>query len=111
LIAARALLTLVAEGEDTLLFEHIDACADNAALLSNLLRALSAAAEESPDRALTARRIWPTVISHVIGLQESGHTPFEKRHYGNYALAGLIPNPAGEVSYLCREVDNEPIVW
>jgi DNA-binding transcriptional ArsR family regulator len=111
LIAARALLTVAAGGEDAPIFEHIDAYADNAALLSNFLRALSAAAEESPDRAATARRAWPTVVSHVISLQGSGHTPFGGRHYGDDALAALMPNPAGEVSYLYREVESEPIVW
>jgi len=111
LIAARALLTLAGEGEDAPIFEHIDAYADNATLLSSFLRALSAAAEESPDRAATALRIWPAVIAHVVGLHESGHTPFGDRHHDDYALATLIPNPAGEVAYLYPEVANEPIVW
>ena len=111
LIAARALLTVVAEGEDAPIFEHIDAYADNATLLSNFLRALSATAEESQDRAATALRIWPAVIAHVIGLQESGHMPFGDRHHDDYALAALIPNPAGEGTYLYQEVENEPIVW
>ena len=111
LIAARALLAVVAEGEDAPIFEHIDAYAENATLLSNFLRALSAAAEESPDRAATALRIWPTLIGHVIGLQESGHTPFGDRHHDDYALAALIPNPAGKGTYLYQEVETEPIVW
>jgi hypothetical protein len=102
---------VAAEGEDTPIFEHIDAYADNATLLSNFLRALSAAAEESPDRAATALRIWPALIIHVIGLHESGHTPFGGRHHDDYALATLIPNPAGESTYLYPEVENKPIVW
>ena len=44
LIAARALLTIAADGDDAPVHEHIDAYADNPALLLNLLRALSAAA-------------------------------------------------------------------
>jgi hypothetical protein len=96
LIAARALLTVVAEGDDAPIFEHIDAYGDNATLLTSFLRALSATAEESPDRASTARRIWPKVVSHIIGLQESEHTPFGGRHDGDYALAALMPNAAGE---------------
>lgn len=111
LIAARALLTVAAEGEDAPIFEHIDAYAENATLLSNFLRALSAAAEVSQDRAATALRIWSAVIAHVIGLQESGHTPFGGRHHDDYALAALIPNPAGEAAYLHQEVENEPIGW
>ena len=111
LIAARALLTIAADGDDAPIYEHIDAYADNSALLSNFLRALSAAAEESPDRAATAARIWPSIVAYVIGLRETGHTPFRDRHYGDYALASLIPNTAGEVSYLYRELEKDSIVW
>jgi hypothetical protein len=44
LIAARAQLTVAANGEDAPILEHVDAYADNAALLSSFLRALSASA-------------------------------------------------------------------
>ena len=111
LVAARALLTIAADGDATPIFEQIDTYADNPTLLSSFLRALSAAAEELPDRAVTARRVWPSVVSHVIGLQGAGHTPFGGRHYGDYALAALMPNPAGEVAYLYRELEHDPIVW
>ena len=49
LVSARALLTLARDADDAVIYEHIDAYADNSALLGNLLRALSAAAEEAPD--------------------------------------------------------------
>lgn len=111
LIAARALLTIAAEGEDDFIFEHINAFSDNPTQMAHFLRALSSAAEESQDRAATALRIWPAVVAHVVGLQESGHAPFVGRYYGDYALAALMPNAAGEVSYLYREVENELIVW
>lgn len=111
LIAARALLTVASKGDDDPIFEHINAYADSPTLLNHFLGALSAAAEESQDRATTARRIWPAVVAHVIGRHESGHTPFEGEHYGDYALAALMPNAAGDVSYLYREVDHEPIAW
>jgi DNA-binding transcriptional ArsR family regulator len=111
LITARALLTIAADGDDVRMYEHIDAYADNTVLLSGFLRALSAAAEESSDRAATARRIWPAVVSHIIDLHEAGHAPFHDRHYGDYALASLMPNAAGEISYLYREVEKDPLVW
>jgi hypothetical protein len=44
-------------------------------------------------------------------MNETGHTPFEGRHYGDYALATLLPNTAGEVSYLYRELEGDPIAW
>jgi hypothetical protein len=111
LIAARALLTIAADGDDAPIYEHIDAYADNSTLLNSFVRALSAAGEESPDRAATAARIWPSVVAHVIGLPETGHTPFRDRYYDDYALASLIPNTAGEVSYLYSELEKDPIVW
>ena len=111
LVAARALLTIAADGNDTPVREHIDAYAGNPALMVNFLRALSAAAEESPGRAATAARIWPSIVTHVIGLHQEGHTPFHDRHYGDYALASLMPNTAGEVAFLYRELDGEPIAW
>jgi hypothetical protein len=40
-----------------------------------------------------------------------GHTPFEGRHYGDYALASLLPNSTSEVAYLYRELDGDPIAW
>lgn len=75
------------------------------------MRALSAAAEESSDRAATATRIWPAIVSRIIDLHESGHTPFRGGHYGEYALASLMPNAAGEGAYLYPEVKKEPLMW
>jgi hypothetical protein len=111
LIAARALLTIAADRDDTAVYEHIDAYADNPALLTGVLRALSAAAEETVDRAATAARIWPSVVAHVIELDQTGHTSFKDRYYGNDALASLIPNAAGEVTYMYRELTGAPVAW
>ena len=110
LVGARALLTL-AEHDDAAVYEHINAYADNSALLDKLLRAFSAAAEETPGRAATARRIWPKIVRHVLGLNDSGHKPFQDAHYGDMALAALLPNAASETTYLYREVQQNPIVW
>jgi hypothetical protein len=112
LVAARAVLTLAVGGEDAPIFEHVDAYADNPMLLGGFLHALSAAAEESPERTAVARRVWPTLISRILNLHDSGHAPFGGGdHYGDTALTALMPNPAGEVHYLYREVGDEPIVW
>ena len=111
LVSARALLTLARDANDAAIYDHIDAYADNSALLANLLRALSAAAEETPERAATARRIWQNVVRHVLQLNQSGRKPFAGAHYGEMALAALIPNTTGELPYLYREVDDNPIVW
>lgn len=110
LIAARALLTIVESEEPAPLFRHLDAFADRSDLLGSFLRAMSSAAEESPRRAATLARLWPEVVRRVLGYAED-HEPFGGRHYGDYARASLIPNPASEVSYLYRELDGTPIVW
>lgn len=110
LVSARAVLTLAERGE-SILFTYIDDYANNSDLLGKLLRALSAAAEETPQRAETARQIWPSVIRHVLNLHDTGHTPFQDAHIGDMTLAALIPNPASDGAYLYREVQNKPIVW
>ena len=112
LVGARALLTLAEGGDDTAIFTHIDAYAQSAALLSEFLQALSAAAEETDRRAATARRVWSNIVRHVLklnGLVE--HGPFQDSHHGDLALAALVPNPAGESFLLYWELDDGPIVW
>ena len=111
LVSARALLTLAERGDDATIYAHIDAYVDNSALLAKLLCTLSAAAEETPDRAATARRIWPNVVRRVLKLNDSGHAPFRDHHYGDMALAALMPNAAPDHSYLYREVRDNPITW
>ena len=111
LLSARALLTLAEECDDAPIHEHINAYADSSALLGHLISALSAAAEETPERATTARRIWPNVVRHVLELNESGHTPFGDGISGDLAFAALIPNATGESSYLYPEVEDCRIAW
>ena len=111
LVSARALMTLARDGDDTAIFEQLSAYADNSTLLEKLLRAMSAAAEETPDRAATAKRIWPDIVHHVLELNESGHKPFQGDRDGDMALAVLIPNQVSELPYLYREVNADPIVW
>ena len=111
LVSARAALTLARNGDDTDIYAHIDAYADNPALLGKLLCALSAAAEETPDRAATARRIWSSLIRHVLELSESGHALFQGGDYGDMVLSSLIPNATHEGSYLYSEVQGKQIRW
>lgn len=110
LISARALLTLMESRDDGLMFEHLDAFADRSDLLGDFLRAVSAAAEESKRRANTTAQIWPKLVSRALGY-EKDHKPFERRHFGDFARASLMPNLASEVAYLYREIEGAPIVW
>ena len=111
LVSARALLTVAECGDDAAIHEHLNAYAQNSALLGNLLRGLSASAEETGSRATTARRIWPSVVRHVLALNDSGHSPFQDRHYGDTTLAALMPNLASETAYLYREFRDASIAW
>ena len=111
LVSARALLTLAQHGEDTAIYSHIDSYADNLALLGNLLRALSAAAEETPERAATARRIWPSIVRHVVDLNDRWHMRNRGDFDGEMALAAIIPNHAYQAQYLYRELQGQPIAW
>ena len=78
--------------------------------LRGFLRALSAAAEESASWAAMARRVWPAIIERVLELNASGHALVDDGYFGGMTLAALLPNAAGEVSYLYRELDGDPIV-
>ena len=111
LVSARALLTLAEHDNDTAIYDYIEAYADNSVLLERLLHALSAAAEETPERAATARRIWPKVVHQVLALNGLRHNPFEDHYYGDLALAALMPNRTGEIPFLYREVQDNAILW
>ena len=111
LVSARALLTLAEGGDDSAMYEHIDAYAENSALLGTLLRALSAAAEETPRRAETARRIWPGLMRHVLEPGVTNGAAFQDHYCGDRTLAVLIPNVAPENRYLYREIRTKPIPW
>ena len=110
IVSARAMLTLARDGDDTAIYQHIYAFADNPTLLGKVLRSLSAAAEETENRAATAKRVWPNLVRYVLDLHRSGRTPFGDSYYDRTSLAALIPNPAG-ASYIYREIGGDPIVW
>ena len=110
-VSARALLTVAEHGDDAAIYEHIDDYADNSVLLGTLLSALSAAAEETPSRAATARRIWPSVVRHVFALNDLGRKPFQDRYFEDLALAALIPNASGNGAYFYPELNGPPIKW
>ena len=111
IVTARALLELARDGDNTAVYQQIDAYADSAPHLGELMRGLSASAAETPDRAATAQRIWPNLMLHVLALADAGHTPFQGDFVGDMALAALLPNRTSETHYLYRELAGEPITW
>ena len=111
LVSARALLTLAEHGDDGSLHEHIDAYSDRPSLLSKILQALSAAAEETQGRASTARWIWPSIIRQVVNMPNAGHSPLQGRNHEETPISVLLPNAAPQYAHLYREIQEMPIVW
>ncbi len=111
LVGARALLTLASDGDEALVYEHVDACAHDDRLVEKLLRALSAAAEETEGLAATARRVWPSIIRRALKSCADRNPAFSNRFRHETAHAALIPNPAPENTYLYRELEGKPIAW
>ena len=111
LVAARALLTLDRDGRDAALSDFLDDYADSPRLLAKLVTAISAAGEESPERAAAAREVWPTLTRRVLELRSAGHDLSGDWRSGDSVLDALIPTPATTVHFLYRETESEPIHW
>ncbi|WP_280343159.1 ATP-binding protein [Nocardia neocaledoniensis] len=109
LIVARALLTLAAHGSNQSLIEHIAGYREDPILLSAFLSALSAAAEESPNLAAAAHKMWPDLVTNILR-QLTGESSCSRLHHDSL-LESLLPNAAGEYNYLYPEIDDVPIVW
>jgi hypothetical protein len=111
LIAARAALWQATNGRDSPLFDHIKAYLGDSRMLAEALRAINAAAEERPDAAVAARRLWPRVMDIVLDAGEDNPSTFANGGGGDSALAALVPNPAYAHSYLTLELTGEPQRW
>jgi len=111
LIAARAALWQATDDRDGPLFDHIKAYLGDSRMLAEALRAINAAAEERPDAAAEARRLWPSLMDLVLDAWEDSPEVFADRHWGDYALAELVPNPAYAEGYFTLELAGEPQRW
>ena len=111
LVSARALLTVAEHGGDAVIYEHIDSYAEDSALLGNLIRALAATAEEAPQRAATAMRIWPTVVRRALELNELRRASRLGPLSADQAPRCSPAQGRGRVSYLYRELHGDPISW
>jgi len=111
LVAGRALLVEVANGKEGLLQAHVEDYVVDARLLSELLPALAAAAEESRVAAQAARRVWPKIIDQVLDLIDAGYRGTGDGYFTSASLAALMPNRTHTASYLWRELESEPIDW
>lgn len=111
LVAARALLILEPVNRDAALGDFVDEYVQAPHLLAKLIMALSAAGEESPERAEAAREVWPNLIRRVLEVHSAGHDLAGDWQYGNSVLDALIPTPTSTYHFLYRETEGEPIHW
>jgi len=111
LIAARAALWQATDGRDRPLLDHIKAYLGDSRMLAEALRAINAAAEEKPDAAAEARRLWPSLMDLVLDAGADNPEIFAARHWGDYALAELVPNPSYAKGYLTSELVGKPQGW
>jgi hypothetical protein len=111
LIAARAALWQATAQRDETLIEHITGYLGNSRLLAEALRSINAAAEERPESAAAARRLWPTVMDKTLDAAAKNPELFADRHWGDYASSDLIPNPAYASGYLTLELSGDPVRW
>lgn len=111
LIAARAALRQATGGWDTPLLDHIDAYLGHSRMLSEALKATNAAGEERTDAAAATRRLWPSIMDRVLDAAAATPEIFNRRHWGDDALASVIPNPAYAFGYLTLEFEGQPLKW
>lgn len=111
LIAARAALWQAIDGLDRPLLDHVRDYLGNARMLAEALRAINAAAEERPDAAAAARRLWPNLMDLALDAGAENPSVFDDRYWGDWALAELVPNPAYAFGYLTSELSGEPEQW
>ncbi|MFD4636969.1 hypothetical protein ACFWN2_06615 [Lentzea sp. NPDC058436] len=112
LVAARALLTGFAKSGDTSpLLQHLDVLRADAGLMANFLHGLAAAGAENERLAGAARGIWPSLLRHAIGYLGDVSSPYEDRHWGDWAAAALLPEPLTWARGLYNEIVGLPIDW
>ncbi|WP_328509629.1 hypothetical protein OG981_19295 [Streptomyces mirabilis] len=111
LVAARALLAVSSAAGNEGIERHLMAYADDAGALAEFLRAVAAAAEETPELGAAAQRAWPHIMDYVLDLFDAGHVPDGSDYRGAQALAALVPTTAYDAGYLNRELHGPPQAW
>lgn len=112
LVAARALLEGFAKNGDARpVLEHLDVLRADAGLMSNFLHGLAAAGAENERLAKAARGVWPSLLRHAIGYLSDTPSPYQDRHWGDWAAAALLPDPLPWTQDLYNEVIGAPIDW
>lgn len=112
LVAARALLQgYTKHGDPAPVLAHLDAVRFDAGIMSNFLHGLAAAGAENEGLADAARRVWPAVLRQGLTYHGDDESPYTDRHWGDWAVAALLPDPLPWTSGLYNEVAGAPIDW
>jgi hypothetical protein len=112
LVAARALLQSYAKnGDPAPVLAHLDILRSDASILSNFLHGLAAAGAEKDDLADAARRLWPVILRHGLTYRGDDESPYKDHHWGDWAVAALLPDPLPWTSGMYNEVTGAPIDW
>lgn len=111
LIAARAVLWQASTGRDEPLLDHVAGYLHHHWALTEALRAIGAAAEEQPDAAEAARRLWPSLMDKVLDAAEAHPDRFTTDRLSDNALSQLLPNAAYQFGYLTAEASGDPASW
>ena len=113
--AARAILARAVAGDESALWTHIEGLADHDDGLYELLMALAAAAEESPEAAATASETWPLIIRKCIRILAKADrcNSFPDFEQGpTKVFSALMPVPIPNFLYMYRELpDDGPVTW
>ena len=111
LVSARAMLSLSRRDIKQVVLRYVETFVDNSILLHTTLRALSAAAEESQDRAIAAMRLWPDIVECVLASKDWKVKAIDGEHFDRSAFAALLPNQAPDWSYVYRESSSSADNW
>lgn len=112
LVSARALLNVFATiRTNGPILNHIDVLRADAKLLTNILHGFAGVAAESERLASAARGLWPSLIGHALRYVNDDPNPYGDHHWGDWAAAGLLPEPSSWSQGLYSEIAGVPIDW
>lgn len=111
LVAARAALWQATDGDDETVLRYVAAYLSDSRVLAEALQAIAVAAEERPDAARHACRLWPRIMDIVLDAAQADPKLFTARTWGGAAESALIPNPGSRSRYLTVEIRGEPCPW
>jgi hypothetical protein len=89
----RVLLNLAVAGDSEPLAQHIREFAGNAPALRQLLEDLSLLCTYDADLRQGLPTVWPAMMQIVLDKIDAGTDPRKDTHWGDWAVASLIPHP------------------